>query len=97
MLLSPEWDNMTWCCYRAWAVARATGLLPLQVFSAGELPRELESCPLCGRPSADLEHILLNCKGTSDLFIEWRVAAGTDLHSRDKLHYTALLDAVFTG
>ena len=70
---------------------------PLQVFTAGELPRALDSCPLCGRPNPDLEDILLNCNGTSALLNEWRMGEGMDLHRRDRVHYTALLDAFFIG
>jgi hypothetical protein len=70
---------------------------PLQVFTAGELPRALDSCPLCGRPNPDLEDILLNCNGTSALLNEWRMVEGMDLHRWDRMHYTVLLDALFTA
>ena len=72
-LLNPNWDRTVWKCYRPWAVVRALGKVPLQVFEAGDLPLYMEHCPLCGAPLADMAHLLCICPGTRDLFGQWLV------------------------
>jgi len=96
-LITAEWDNSTWCYYRAWAVTRATGRIPLNMFCAEGLPQFMSTCPLCGAPEADLRHVLLVCPCTHDLYVEWQGITSNSFVDRSIMHWTSLLEIVFSG
>ena len=70
-LLEPDSPQVDKRHYQAWAVVRALGRIPLQVFNVGGLPRIQASCLLCGRPEADVVHFLHVCPGVADLRAKW--------------------------
>ena len=93
-LITADWDADICRLYRAWAVVRATGRIPLQVFNAGELPTYMDTCPLCQQPIADIQHFLAVCTGTRDLYSQW--AANSTYHQRPS-NWTDLGAKLFTG
>jgi len=93
-LITADWDANTWRLYRAWAVVRATGRIPLQVFNAGDLPTYMDTCPLCQQPVADIQHFLAVCTGTRDLYSQW--VANSNWHHRPS-NWTDLGARLFTG
>lgn len=50
--------------YKVWAIAKATGRLPLSSFGFPHAVTDLEECPMCRYPNADLGHVLRSCSGT---------------------------------
>jgi len=70
-LLYADWGVSTWKFYRAWAAIRVLGRWPLAVFGAGDTPRCLDACPLCGAPDVEISHLLLSCDSCYDLRTIW--------------------------
>ena len=60
-LLTASWNKLDWKMYTVWALARATGRIPLPVFGANYLPETLDSCPLCSTSRVGLSHLLYQC------------------------------------
>ena len=94
LLFNPEWSMETWQLYRAWAVVKVMGRIPLQVFEVGELPRFLEPCPFCQDAVADVHHFLMICTSMRDLFYQWVNVARIPL---SQLDWAALQPRLFAG
>ena len=75
-LLRVNWGPDTWYFYRAWAIVRVTGRLPLQVFGGDGIPLECTPCELCGAASVDIAHLLGECAATFNLYLEWWSGSG---------------------
>ena len=59
------WDKKTNYQYTLWALAKATGRLPLPAVGFDTFPRFLDACPFCSKLQANLEHILMRCVHSS--------------------------------
>ena len=94
-LLDSDWGHETWDLYRAWAVTRALGRLPLQVFGLIGLPTSLSICPMCSHLHADVEHILTVCSGTQLLYLEWAEVSGQCQPLLPRLPWPALRMELF--
>ena len=96
-ILELDWGPDTWYFYRAWAVMRATGRLPLHVFGGTGLPTSLELCPLCEGGCLVAEHLLCECPQTSDLYGNWWMATGHPGPAVPRLPWSQLRMELFAG
>ena len=55
---------------------KAFGRWPLHVFSLGELPRTLPSCPCCGQAEVEVIHLFGECVATGQLYSSWASSPG---------------------
>jgi len=90
VLLELDWGTETWYFYRAWAVTRVLGRLPLTVFGGDDTPSSLCTCPLCGLNTVDVVHFLHACPATWDLYTEFCISMGIDFSSGQRLRWTRL-------
>ena len=96
-LLEVNWGPNTWYYYRAWAVARATGRIPLRVFGGNGLPRSVESCVMFGASSVDIEHLLAHCPATYALYVKWWSSMGRSGLPSTRLGWPLLKMELFAG
>ena len=96
-LLLCDWQPQIWHWYRVWAVARATGWLPLLFFGVDGLPVELTECPLCRLPHADIIHVLLHCSGTRDLLHAWWGKSDFLGNAPEQSEWHAIAPHIFQG
>jgi hypothetical protein len=96
-LLEVNWGPNTWYYYRAWAVVRATGRIPLRVFGGIGLPRSCEPCVLCGATSVDIEHLLTHCPATYALYAKWWSSMGRSGLPSARLDWPMLRMELFAG
>ena len=97
LLLQLPWSQDTWAHYRTWACVRAMGRWPLVLYHAGDLPRLLPVCPLCGRPGVDIRHALQFCPGTYQFFVSWALVIGYDPAERQTLPWSLFKLDIFGG
>ena len=93
-LLCSEWPETARKHYCAWAVTRALGRIPLQVFHIGGLPNFCDTCPLCGDEYADVHHCLAICTDTRDLYVRWALDSKLEPHHSD---WEILQHKIFSG
>ena len=67
-LVWAPWGKTMWRFYRAWAIARITGRLPVEAWGMGEALAASTLCPLCEEiTGASLLHLVASCQGTACL------------------------------
>ena len=98
-LLNVNWGPNTWYHYRAWAVVRATGRLPLRIFGDVDegFPVSLEPCIHCGADLVDVRHLLAHCPATFDAYITWWSASGRQGKPGNRLPWHLLRMELFAG
>ena len=79
-----------WRLFRAWAVARITGEIPVVVWINGRVGKVVAGCPLCGESCVGLRHLVQCCDACGDLrvgladgrmegILEWALSGTDDL------------------
>ena len=64
-------SSRLWRWFRIWSLISISGLWPLCVFGAPDMPLQFESCSLCGTQSTEVYHVV-TCPGTQDFFNSFR-------------------------
>ena len=85
-----DWSPTASKHFQAWSIVRITGRLPLSVFGAGDIPRQLDTCPGCSAADVDVRHILHTCPSTEGFFAEWVVTVGRVGDARNGLSWDRL-------
>ena len=69
----------------------------MRLFGAGDLPQSILPCLLCGAPEADLQHLLLRCTGTRDLYVSWLATRqmGSSLPAAEDTQMPDMLSLLF--